>query len=78
MKKALIILTLALIATWLVLLPGLVGLYLARWLPSWLDEDAQTILTEQQSGWFSSAVQLEGPDWRLSARARHVPPTRAA
>lgn len=78
MKKALIILALLAIAIWLVILPGLVGLYIKRSLPAWLDESGPLSLTEQRSGWFSSSLKLDGPDWQLSARARHVPPTQAA
>jgi hypothetical protein len=78
MKKILIILALLAIATWLVILPGLIGLYLNRWLPVWLDEGSQASLSEQRIGWFSSAIELDGADWQLSARARHLPPTRAA
>lgn len=78
MKKLLIILVLLAAATWLVVLPGLVGLYINRGLPAWLEESGQASLSDHRGGWFSSSVKLDGADWQLSARARHVPPTRAS
>jgi hypothetical protein len=78
MKKALIILTLALIATWLVVLPGLVGLYLDRWLPEWLASQGLSEASESRAGWFRSGLELAHPELDLQARARHLPPTAGA
>lgn len=78
MKKAIIILTLAVIATWLLLMPGLVGFYLGRWVPAWLEESGQAGMAEHRSGWFSSDLRLDTPELRLTANMRHMPATRAA
>lgn len=76
MKKLLIILILILCATWLLILPGLVGLGLQQQLDYWQTEQADSPAWTLERGWFASRLAVEWPDQApLSIKARHLPPT---
>jgi len=72
MKKTLIILVL-LGLIWLLFLPGLVGLFLDRKVPSWLEARGWDEAARFESGWFASRLRI-ADDYRLNLDARHLPP----
>jgi len=72
MIKALIILTVSVLALWLLALPGGVGWYLASWVPDRLAELGLEQRAEYRSGWFDSQLLIED-DWTLRLEARHLP-----
>jgi len=73
MKKILIILALLLVLIWLIVMPALVGSYLDRAVPVWLDEAGMQKRSQFDSGWFTSTLQVD-KDYALDLSARHVPP----
>jgi len=77
MKKILIILALALGLIWLVAMPALVGSYLGRVVPEWLDEAGMAPTTQFDAGWFTSSLQIED-DYAVDLHGRHVPPLSLA
>jgi len=77
MKKTLIILTLLLASIWLVAMPALVGSYLDRVAPSWLEESGMEDTARFDAGWFTSSLEINS-GYRMNLRARHVPPSSLA
>lgn len=73
MKKTLIIFALLLGLIWLVAMPAVVGGYLDRALPDWLDEAGMSRSAQYDPGWFRSQLSVND-DYRLDLSARHVPP----
>lgn len=77
MKKILIILALLLGLIWLVAMPALVGSYLDRAVPEWLDEAGMAGTVQFDAGWFSSSLKIED-DYAVDLRGRHLPPLSLA
>ena len=77
MKKILIILSLLLGLIWLVAMPALVGSYLDRVVPEWLDEAGMAGTAQFDAGWFTSSLQIED-DYAVDLHGRHVPPLSLA
>ena len=76
MKKWLIIVLALSAMTWLLVLPGVVGLVLSDRVPAWLAESAASAESRFESGWFSSRLALTDTHLAAELEARHVPPTR--
>ncbi len=82
MKRLLIIVS-VLLVIWLLLLPGLVGVYLRGALPLWLEEAndgmAPPPVVDYRIGWFGSRLEAQTADGlEVRIQARHLPPGRAA
>lgn len=76
--KPLIIVSAALGAIWLLLVPLLVGLYLRGAVPDWIAAWPDADLAEYKPGWFWSRLRWSSSDGiELDLRARHAPPLRA-
>jgi hypothetical protein len=76
MKKLLIIVSTLVAATWLLVLPGVVGKIVGDRVPQWLSESAASSESRFESGWFGSRLTLTDTYLSAELEARHVPPTR--
>jgi len=77
MKKTLIILILVLGLIWLLLMPAVVGWYVARAVPDWLAEIAAGEQAQFEPGWFSSTLDYSRQDadhYDLNLHTQHFPP----
>jgi hypothetical protein len=78
MKKALIILILALAAIWWMALPALVGVYLRGWVPDWAAETVPRAQSTFSPGWFLSNLELHAPEGAVQLQVRHFPALKPA
>lgn len=78
MRKVFIIGLLLALSVWLLLLPGVVGIYLRDAVPDWLAEWSSPEEAGYHPGWFGSELTWQPePDLRLRLSVRHFPPLRA-
>ena len=78
MRKVVIIGSLLVVTAWLLIMPGVVGIYLRDSVPDWLSEWSTPEEAGYKPGWFQSELHWQPePALELRLRARHFPPLRA-